>query len=174
MLGFPALVPHRAGAVSDAHATPSPIGTALLTASNVTLQFGAKPLFENDLRQVRRRQSLRLDRRQRQRQVDVHENPRGRPRAREPGNVSLDPGERLGKLSQDQFAYEDLRVLDVVMMGHAELWNVLKQRDAIYADPDATDADYLRAAELEANVAELPEMATPAEDARAGELAARR
>ena len=57
------------------------------------------------------------------------------------GNVSLDPGERLGKLRQDQFAYEDVRVLDVVMMGHTELWNAISERDAIYANPEATDED---------------------------------
>ena len=65
------------------------------------------------------------------------------------GNVSLDPGERLGKLRQDQFAYEDVRVLDVVMMGHTELWNAIAERDAIYNNPDATDDDYMKAAELE-------------------------
>src|SRR3954463_13092125 len=61
------------------------------------------------------------------------------------GNVSLDPGERLGKLKQDQFAYEDVRVLDVVLMGHEAMWRAMEQKDAIYADPDASDADYLRA-----------------------------
>src|ERR1700722_16727170 len=65
------------------------------------------------------------------------------------GNVALEPGERLGKLRQDQFAFEDVRVLDVVLMGHEVLWNTIRERDAIYADPDATDADYLHAAELE-------------------------
>ena len=54
------------------------------------------------------------------------------------GNVSLDPGIRLGKLRQDQFAYEDQRVLDVVMMGHEEMWKAAAERDAIYANLDAT------------------------------------
>src|SRR3546814_6266716 len=45
------------------------------------------------------------------------------------GNVSLEPGVRLGKLRQDQFAYEDIRVLDVVMMGHEEMWQVMSERD---------------------------------------------
>ena len=83
------------------------------------------------------------------------------------GNVSLDPGERLGKLRQDQFAYEDVRVLDVVMMGHTELWNAIAERDAIYANPDATDDDYMRAAELEGKVAEYDGYSA---EARAGEL----
>src|SRR3546814_1130539 len=66
------------------------------------------------------------------------------------GNVSLEPGVRLGKLRQDQFAYEDTRVLDVVMMGHEEMWQVMAERDAIYANPDATEDDYMHAANLEA------------------------
>lgn len=83
------------------------------------------------------------------------------------GNVSLDPGERLGKLRQDQFAYEDVRVLDVVMMGHTELWNAIAERDAIYNNPEATDDDYMRAAELEGKVAEYDGYSA---EARAGEL----
>jgi ATPase subunit of ABC transporter with duplicated ATPase domains len=62
----------------------------------------------------------------------------------------LDTNERLGKLRQDQFAFEEMRVLDVVMMGHTEMWNAMQERDAIYANPDATDDDYMQAAELEA------------------------
>ena len=83
------------------------------------------------------------------------------------GNVSLDPGERLGKLRQDQFAYEDVRVLDVVLMGHELLWDTIRERDAIYANPDATEAEYLHAAELEGKVAELDGYTA---EARAGEL----
>src|SRR6195952_460120 len=83
------------------------------------------------------------------------------------GNVMLDPGVRLGKLRQDQFAYEDMRVLDVVMMGHTEMWGAMSERDAIYANPDATDDDYMRAAELEAKFAEYDGYSA---EARAGEL----
>jgi ATPase subunit of ABC transporter with duplicated ATPase domains len=61
---------------------------------------------------------------------------------------------RLGRLNQNQFAYEDERVLDVVLQGHAEMWQAMQERDRIYADPDATDADYMRAAELEGRFAE--------------------
>jgi ATPase subunit of ABC transporter with duplicated ATPase domains len=49
------------------------------------------------------------------------------------GNVSKDPHERLGKLKQDQFAYEEFTVLDTVIMGHEALWSVKSERDAIYA-----------------------------------------
>jgi ATPase subunit of ABC transporter with duplicated ATPase domains len=83
------------------------------------------------------------------------------------GNVSLDPNERLGKLRQDQFAFEEMRVLDVVMMGHTELWEAIAARDAIYANPEATDDDYMRAAELEGKVAEYDGYSA---EARAGEL----
>lgn len=70
------------------------------------------------------------------------------------GDVVLQAGMRLGKLNQNQFAYEDERVLDVVMQGHAEMWAAMQERDLIYANPDATDADYMRAAELESKFAE--------------------
>ncbi|MGE4369567.1 MAG: ABC-F family ATPase, partial [Burkholderiaceae bacterium] len=83
------------------------------------------------------------------------------------GNVSLDPGVRLGKLRQDQFAYEDIRVLDVVMMGHKEMWDVMAERDAIYANPDATEDDYMHAANLETRFAEYDGYTA---EARAGEL----
>jgi ATPase subunit of ABC transporter with duplicated ATPase domains len=49
------------------------------------------------------------------------------------GNVSLDPNERIGKLRQDQFAFEEFTVLDTVIMGHGELWEVKQERDRIYA-----------------------------------------
>src|SRR5258705_5359281 len=69
------------------------------------------------------------------------------------GTVMLEPNIRLGKLRQDQFAYEDVRVLDVVMMGHTEMWAAMTERDAISANPDATAAHYTSPARLEPNVA---------------------
>ena len=83
------------------------------------------------------------------------------------GTVILEPNVRLGKLRQDQFAYEDVRVLDVVMMGHTEMWAAMTERDAIYANPEATDDDYMHAAELEAKFAEYDGYTA---EARAGEL----
>lgn len=83
------------------------------------------------------------------------------------GSVSVDSGERVGKLRQDQFAFEDSPVIDTVMMGHEELWRVKQERDAIYADPGASEEDYMRAAELEARFAELDGYSA---EARAGEL----
>jgi ATPase subunit of ABC transporter with duplicated ATPase domains len=70
------------------------------------------------------------------------------------GEVVLQPGLRMGKLNQNQFGYEDQRVLDVVMQGHREMWAAMQERDRIYADPEASDADYMKAAELEGKFAE--------------------
>jgi ATPase subunit of ABC transporter with duplicated ATPase domains len=83
------------------------------------------------------------------------------------GSVAIDSGERLGKLRQDQFAFEAERVLDVVMMGHAQMWQAMRERDAIYADPEADEAQFLRAADLEAKYAEYGGYTS---EARAGEL----
>ncbi len=83
------------------------------------------------------------------------------------GNVSITPNERLGVLRQDQFAYENHRVLDVVMMGHAEMWAAMSERDAIYANLDASEDDYMHAAELEAVVGEYNGYTA---ESRAGEL----
>jgi len=83
------------------------------------------------------------------------------------GNVSKDPNERIGKLKQDQFAYEAYSVVDTVIMGYEELWQVKSERDAIYAKPEMTEEDGIRAAELEAEFAEMDGYTA---ESRAGEL----
>jgi len=83
------------------------------------------------------------------------------------GNVSTDPGERIGKLKQDQFAYEEYSVIDTVVMGHNELWKVKAERDAIYANPEMTEEDGIRVADLESEFAEMDGYTA---EARAGEL----
>ncbi|MDA1118663.1 MAG: ABC-F family ATPase [Proteobacteria bacterium] len=83
------------------------------------------------------------------------------------GSVAIDANERVGRLRQDQFAFENERVLDVVLQGHAEMWAAMRERDAIYADPEAGEAEFLRAAELEAKYAEYGGYTS---EARAGEL----
>ena len=70
------------------------------------------------------------------------------------GTVAIDSNERVGRLRQDQFAYEDQRVLDVVMQGHAEMWRAMSERDRIYSNPESTDEDFIRAADLESQFAE--------------------
>jgi ATPase subunit of ABC transporter with duplicated ATPase domains len=138
----------------------------VLSTANITMQFGAKPLFENI--------SVKFGDGNRYGLIGANGcgkstfmkilggdlEPSG-------GNVMLDTNERLGKLRQDQFAFEDMRVLDVVMMGHTELWNAITERDAIYANLEATDEDYMHAAELESKVAEYDGYSA---EARAGEL----
>jgi ATPase subunit of ABC transporter with duplicated ATPase domains len=138
----------------------------VLSTANITMQFGAKPLFENI--------SVKFGDGNRYGLIGANGCGKstfmkilGGDLEPSAGNVSLDPNERLGKLRQDQFAYEEVRVLDVVMMGHTELWNAIQERDAIYANPEATDEDYMKAAELEGKVAEYDGYSA---EARAGEL----
>jgi ATPase subunit of ABC transporter with duplicated ATPase domains len=71
------------------------------------------------------------------------------------GQVSVTPGERLSVLSQNHFAFDEFPVLQTVMMGNKRLWDVMQQKDAIYAKPDFNDADGIKAAELENLFAEM-------------------
>ena len=138
----------------------------MLIGNNLTMQFGAKPLFENV--------SVKFGDGNRYGLIGANGCGKStfmkilagvlEPSA---GNVSIDKNERMAWLRQDQFAYEDQRVLDVVMMGHAEMWQAMSERDAIYADPQASEDDYMRAAELEARYAEFGGYTA---EARAGEL----
>ena len=138
----------------------------MLIANNITMQFGAKPLFENV--------SVKFGEGNRYGLIGA--NGAGKSTfmkilagVLEPtaGNVALDSGERMAFLKQDQFAYEDVRVLDVVMQGHAEMWACMQEKDAIYANPEATEEDYMKAAELEGHFAEYDGYTA---EARAGEL----
>ena len=125
----------------------------MISTSNLTIQFGPKPLFENV--------SVKFSDGNRYGLIGA--NGAGKSTFMkiiggdlEPtsGSVTLEPGLRLGKLRQDQFAFEEYKVIDVVMMGHTEMWAAMQERDAIYMDPEATDDDYMRAADLEAKFAE--------------------
>ena len=125
----------------------------MLSTSNVAIQFGAKPLFE----QV----TVKFSDGNRYGLIGANGSGKstlmkilGGELEASAGDVMLQAGMRLGKLNQNQFAYEDERVLDVVMSGHTELWRAMQKRDRIYADPNATDADYMKAAELEGVFAE--------------------
>ena len=71
------------------------------------------------------------------------------------GNISLGPDERLSVLRQNHFDYEEERVIDVVIMGNEHLYNIMKEKDAIYMKPDFSDEDGVRAAKLEGEFAEL-------------------
>jgi len=71
------------------------------------------------------------------------------------GSVELGPGERLSVLSQDHFQYDDCTVLNTVLMGHTVLWDIMQQRDALYAKADFSDEDGIKVAELEEKFAEM-------------------
>jgi len=126
----------------------------VLSTINITMQFGGKPLFENV--------SIRFGDGNRYGLIGANGCGKstfmkilGGDLEPSAGSVAIDRGERLGKLQQDQFAYEDMRVLDVVLMGHAEMWKAMQARDSIYADAEASEDDYMRAAELEHEFAEF-------------------
>ena len=138
----------------------------MLVAANITMQFGAKPLFENV--------SVKFGDGNRYGLIGA--NGAGKSTFMKilcgalestAGNVSKDPNERMAYLRQDQFGYEDMRVLDVVMMGHTEMWACMQEKDAIYANPEATEDDYMHAAELESKFAEYDGYTA---ESRAGEL----
>ncbi len=138
----------------------------MLSTANITMQFGAKPLFENI--------SVKFGDGNRYGLIGANGCGKstfmkilGGDLEPSAGNVMLDVNERLGKLRQDQFAFEDNRVLDVVMMGHTEMWEAMTERDAIYANPDASEEDYMKAADLEARFAEFDGYTA---ESRAGEL----
>lgn len=138
----------------------------MLATANITMQFGAKPLFEDV--------SVKFNNGNRYGLIGANGCGKstfmkilGGDLEPSAGNVSKDPHERLGKLKQDQFAYEEFTVLDTVIMGHEALWSVKSERDAIYANPEMTAADGMRAADLESEFAEMDGYTA---EARAGEL----
>ncbi|MFT7177499.1 MAG: ATPase subunit of ABC transporter with duplicated ATPase domains, partial [Halioglobus sp.] len=71
------------------------------------------------------------------------------------GNVSITPNERLGKLHQDQFAFEEFTVVDTVIMGHAKLWEIKQERERIYSLPEMSEEEGMKVADLEIEFAEL-------------------
>ncbi len=83
------------------------------------------------------------------------------------GNVSISPNERVGKLHQDQFAFEKYTVLDTVIMGHAELWEIKQERDRIYSLVEMSEEDGMKVAELEIKFGEMDGYSA---ESRAGEL----
>ena len=138
----------------------------MISVTNLSIQFGAKPLFENVSVTFGNSNRYGL----------IGANGSGKSTLMkilagqlEPtlGNVSIDPHERIGQLRQDQFAYEDYRVLDTVIMGHEKLWQLMQERDRLYSLPDMSDSEGMRVADLEVEFAELDGYSA---EARAGEL----
>jgi ATPase subunit of ABC transporter with duplicated ATPase domains len=138
----------------------------VIVTSGISMQFGAKPLFENV--------SVKFGGGNRYGLIGANGSGKstfmkilGGDLEPSAGTVAIDSGERLGKLRQDQFAHESERVLDVVLMGHTEMWAAMRERDAIYANSEADEAEFLRAAELETKYAEYGGYTS---EARAAEL----
>ncbi len=138
----------------------------MLTTANITMQFGARPLFENV--------SVKFG--QGNRYGLIGANGCGKSTFMkilggdlEPtsGNVSKDADERIGKLRQDQFSFEEFSVIDTVIMGHAELWEVKQERDRIYSLSKMSEEEGLKVAELEGRFAEMDGYTA---ESRAGEL----
>jgi ATPase subunit of ABC transporter with duplicated ATPase domains len=71
------------------------------------------------------------------------------------GSVSITPGERMAVLKQNHFEFDNVTVLNTVLMGHKKMWDVMHEKDAIYLDPEATEDDYMRAGHLEAEFGEM-------------------
>ncbi|MCS4270251.1 MULTISPECIES: ABC-F family ATPase [Raoultella] len=138
----------------------------MLVSSNVTMQFGSKPLFENI--------SVKFGGGNRYGLIGANGSGKstfmkilGNDLEPTLGNVSLDPNERIGKLRQDQFAFEEFTVLDTVIMGHGELWEVKQERDRIYGLAEMSEADGYKVADLEVTYGEMDGYSA---EARAGEL----
>lgn len=138
----------------------------MITTANITMQFGAKPLFENISVKFLNGNRYGL----------IGANGCGKSTLMkilggdlEPtsGNVAVDANERLGKLRQDQFAFEGYTVLDTVIMGHAELWSVKQERDRLYGLAEMDEKDGMKIADLEHKFAELDGYTA---EARASEL----
>jgi len=118
------------------------------------MQFGAKPLFENI--------SVKFGNRNRYGLIGANGCGKstfmkilGGDLEPSTGNVSIDINERVGKLRQDQFAFENNTVLDTVIMGHGLLWQIKQERDRIYSLPEMSEEDGMKVAELEVEFAEL-------------------
>jgi ATPase subunit of ABC transporter with duplicated ATPase domains len=138
----------------------------VLATANITMQFGAKPLFENI--------SVKFGDGNRYGLIGANGCGKStlmkilggdlEPTA---GNVSVDANERIGKLRQDQFAFEHYTVIDTVIMGHARLWSVKQERDRIYGLAEMSESDGMKVADLEVEFAELDGYTA---ESRAGEL----
>ena len=138
----------------------------MITTANITMQFGAKPLFENISAKFGNGNRYGL----------IGANGCGKSTFMKilggeleasSGNFSIDVNETVGKLGQDQFAFEEYTVLDTVIMGDPRLWEIKEERDRIYSLPDMSEEEGMKVAELETEFAELDGYTA---ESRAGEL----
>ena len=138
----------------------------MISTANLTIQFGEKPLFENV--------SVKFGEGNRYGLIGANGCGKstfmkilGGDLDATSGTYSIDVNERLGKLGQDQFAFENYSVVDTVIMGHEELWKIKEERDRIYSLPEMSEDEGMKVAELEVEFAELDGYTA---EARAGEL----
>lgn len=126
----------------------------MITVSNLAIQFGKKPLFQDVNLKFTAGNCYGV----------IGANGAGKSTllkilsgdlASTKGSISLGPGERLSVLKQNHFDYEDYSVLNTVLIGHDELWKIMHEKDALYAKSDFSEKDGMRAAELEERFAEL-------------------
>ncbi|CAH0992530.1 putative ABC transporter ATP-binding protein YbiT [Sinobacterium norvegicum] len=138
----------------------------MITTANITMQFGAEPLFENISAQFGGGNRYGL----------IGANGCGKSTfmkilsgelAPTSGNFSITPGNKVGTLSQDQFAFEEYSVVDAVIMGDVELWKVKVERERIYALPEMSEEDGMKVAELEVEFAEMDGYSA---ESRAGDI----
>ncbi len=138
----------------------------MISTANITMQFGAKPLFENisvkfgDGNRYGLIGANGCGKSTFMKILDGSLTPTS-------GNISITPNERLGKLHQDQFAFEEFSVIDTVIMGHTQLWEIKQERDRIYALPDMSEEDGMKVSELEVQFAEMDGYSA---ESRAGEI----
>lgn len=138
----------------------------MISTANITMQFAAKPLFENI--------SVKFGNGNRYGLIGA--NGCGKSTfmkildgslAPSAGNVAITPNERIGKLHQDQFAFEQYSVIDTVIMGHTDLWAIKQERDRIYSLPEMSEEEGMQVAELETQFAEMDGYSA---ESRAGEI----
>ena len=138
----------------------------MITTSNITMQFGAEPLFENISAKFGNGHRYGL----------IGANGCGKSTFMKilsgelvpsSGNVSVSTGNKVSTLGQDQFAFEEHNVIDTVIMGDLPLWKVKQERDAIYAQAEMSEADGMRVGDLESEFAEMDGYTA---ESRAGEI----
>ncbi|WP_428437995.1 ABC-F family ATPase [Photobacterium frigidiphilum] len=138
----------------------------MISTANITMQFGPEPLFENISAKFGNGNRYGL----------IGANGCGKSTlmkilsgelAPTSGNVSITPGQKVGTLSQDQFAFEEYSVIDTVIMGDAKLWKIKQERERIYSLPEMSEEDGMKVGELESEFAEMDGYSA---ESRAGDI----
>jgi ATPase subunit of ABC transporter with duplicated ATPase domains len=146
--------------------TPAIQDTLVISTANITMQFGAKPLFENISAKFGNGNRYGL----------IGANGCGKSTLMKilsgelqptSGNVSITPNDKVGVLSQDQYAFEESTVIDTVIMGDVALWKVKQERERIYGLPEMSDEDGMKVGDLETEFAEMDGYSA---ESRAGEI----